>query len=111
MSYCRSGSNDSDVYLIGTAFHGEPYLECFGAGWELEGKRPVHEKIMVPDWEVVDGKARLLGTKHEVAGAFTTKSRTEMINHLLDHIAAGHKVPKHAFERLQQEIEEEGDEC
>lgn len=111
MSYCRSNGEDSDVYMIGTAYQGVPYLECFGAGWELEKKKPVHEKIMVADWATVDGNLVRLNTKHEAPGAFTTKSRTEMVMHLLDHVATGHMVPKRTFERLYEEIEEHGDEC
>jgi len=35
------------------------------------------------------------------------KTRLDALNHLVEHIKAGHKVPDYAFERLQQEIMEE----
>lgn len=38
---------------------------------------------------------------------FTT--RTEAIEHLQDHVDAGHKVPKHAFARLRREKKTMGD--
>jgi hypothetical protein len=34
---------------------------------------------------------------------YHAKSAAEMIAHLQAHVAAGHKVPSHAFERLQKE--------
>ena len=42
---------------------------------------------------------------------FFTTTRTEMIAHLQTHLQKGEKVPVRAFERLQREIEEEGDPC
>jgi hypothetical protein len=36
------------------------------------------------------------------------KKRTDAANHLLTHINVGHEVPAFAFDRLQEEIEEEG---
>lgn len=44
------------------------------------------------------------------AKAFRTKSYSEMINHLKEHVELhGDKVPKRAFDRLKQERELEGD--
>ena len=105
MSYCRSNGRDSDVYLIGTAHS----LECFGAGWELEAESPVHDRFMAPSWGRVDGEIVPTGEFHEAPKSYTTVSRSEMIDHLLAHRAAGHKVPDYAIERLQKEISEAGD--
>jgi len=41
---------------------------------------------------------------------FVAMSRSGMIAHLREHIAAGHVVPECAIERLEEEIEAEGDE-
>lgn len=106
MSYCRSDGVESDVYLIGSFSH----LECFGAGWELEAKKPVHQRAMVPDWDIVDGRLVKLPTSHETDISFYSTSRQEMVSHLMDHRSAGHRVPNHAIERLLAEIETEGDE-
>ena len=38
-----------------------------------------------------------------------SKTRSGMIAHLQEHIAAGHVVPDYVIERLQEEIEIEGD--
>jgi len=46
--------------------------------------------------------------KLDATVAFLTRSG--MIAHLQEHIAAGHVVPAYAIERLQEEIETEGDE-
>lgn len=105
MSYCRSTGKDSDVYLIG----GMKRLECFGAGWRLEETTPVHKRILAPDWDTVNGKLVKLDTKHEIADIFATSSRQEMIDHLLEHQTAGHRVPQYAFDRLRKEIAEHGD--
>lgn len=105
MAYCRSNGKDSDVYLIG----GENHLECFGAGWELEVERPVHKRVMVPDWENRNGEIIQLDTQHEMAQSFLTHSRSEMIEHLREHQKAGHKVPVSAFDRLEREKAQKGD--
>ena len=41
---------------------------------------------------------------------FSSFTRSGMIAHLQKHIEAGHVVPSEAIERLQEEIETEGDE-
>ncbi len=43
------------------------------------------------------------------AGSFTTTSRGEMVEHMLEHRKAGHGVPEYALERLREEIAELGD--
>ena len=48
--------------------------------------------------------------KSEFLVSFTTKTRSRMIAHLEEHIAEGHIVPTYVIERLQAEIETEGDE-
>ncbi len=105
MSYCRGNDRDSDVYVIGT----RNLLECFGAGWWLEREKPLHDRIEVPDWTTENGYLVRLETTHESHASFTTTSRQGMINHLLAHRAAGHRVPDRALRRLRAEIEEEGD--
>lgn len=105
MSYCRSNGVDSDVYVIGT----RDELECFGAGWELEESNPCHNRAMVPDWKLIDRKIVKLDTQHEMAETYRTNSRSEMIDHLKKHRQIGHKVPDRAIERLNREIQEEGD--
>lgn len=106
MSYCRSNGIESDVYLIGT----ECQLECFGGGREMEAKKPVHQRAMVPDWDIVDGQLAKLATSHETEVSFCSTSRQRMLSHLMDHRSAGHRVPDYAIERLLAEIETEGDE-
>lgn len=41
---------------------------------------------------------------------FETVSRTAMIDHLHEHEQAGHQVPRHVFDMLRDEIDEDGDE-
>ena len=43
-------------------------------------------------------------------GAWTTTSRKEAIAHLKEHEASGETVPSHAYEELEKEIKEYGDE-
>jgi len=109
VSYCRSNGNDSDVYLIGTCFDGEWYLDCMGAGWKMEEEKPVHDKIMCDSYEIKDDRIVKTGGQHEMAGSFYSSSRSEMIDHLLVHRGAGHMVPDYAIQRLQDEIAEHGD--
>lgn len=40
---------------------------------------------------------------------YTTKSRSEMIKHLMEHRLAGHSVPQGAIDDLQEEIKTIGD--
>jgi hypothetical protein len=105
MSYCRTNGEDSDVYLIGT----KDYLQCFGGGWRLEQEKPVHAKVQRPDWATMNGNIVKLATTHETHDDFTSNSRTEMLAHLEEHRAAGHKVPERALDRLRTEITELGD--
>ncbi len=42
---------------------------------------------------------------------FNTDSRTEMIEHLRRHREAGDRVPDYAFEKLEKDIREHGDDA
>lgn len=106
MSYCRYYRGESDVYVIGT----KDSLECFGARHDVESVNPVHNRILVNDWGRVNGEIVQLETKHEIPDIFRTLSRREMIEHLKKHREAGHIVPDYAIERLEHEINTEGDE-
>ncbi len=108
-TYAWINGEDSDVYVIGT----RDYLECFGAGWELERQLPVHAKVMRPSWDTLEYKGEniivQLNEGHVTHTNWTTTSRQEMIDHLKVHRAMGHKVPKRAIKRLRSEIKEVGD--
>ena len=78
MSYARFGSGD--VYVLRT-FGKNPFMCC---ACRLEPK-----SSSTNDW----------------FGDFLCRSQEEMIDHLLIHREAGHKVPKHAIDRLLLEIE------
>jgi hypothetical protein len=87
MSYCRNNGQDSDVYVIGTRNPGESrnFLQCF------------------------------CGTRCDSCGQYTQPfpsftTRSGMIAHLREHRVKGDKVPDRAFERLEKEIRESGDE-
>ena len=105
MSYCRSNGKDSDTYVIGTI----DSLECFGIGWR-EKVQPEHAIFMADEWTIRDDEFVKTGRQHEAVASFKTTSRQRMIDHLLKHREAGHLVPDYAIERLQKEIELEGDE-
>lgn len=106
MSYCRSVEDESDVYVIGTS----ESFECFGAGWTIETANPVHELFDAADYDIVDGEIVQLSTTHKYPRSFFTTSRQALIDHLLEHRAAGHLVPDYALDRLRKEIQAEGDE-
>ena len=40
---------------------------------------------------------------------YKTKSRQDMVFHILAHAIKGHKVQQHAVDRLRKEINEKGD--
>lgn len=86
MSYCRNNGQDSDVYVIGTRDPQEKQsiLQCFC------GERGENGNYLRP------------------FPSFTTRSG--MIAHLREHQERGDKVPDRAFQRLEQEIQEQGDE-
>ena len=78
MSYCRKG-NDSDLYVLSTGYG----FECVSC---------------------------LLRSKYEgynMHMSTVRKTRKQMLKHLSEHEAAGHKVPKRAITRLQNEIKNE----
>jgi len=77
MSYCRKGSPDSDVYVLGDA-KGLVCMCCI--------MQPMHEHIkMHKDFR---------GTHKEILG------------HLNEHLDEGHKVPNRAVKRLKRELKE-----
>jgi hypothetical protein len=45
----------------------------------------------------------------EGAAEFRTQLRSQMLNHLRQHVELGHRVPTKAFARLSAEITEAGD--
>lgn len=107
MSYCRNNGEDSDIYLIGSFKH----LECFGAGWRVEGEAPVHDTFKAPSYALnpVTDKIEKTGEEHDAIDSYYSNSRLEMIDHLLLHRDAGHKVPQRAIDRLREEISTVGD--
>ncbi len=79
MSYARF--SEGDVYVFGDT---DNLLECQGC------------KLNVP-------------SDSEFHGMFLTPSRSAMILHLKEHVAAGHKVPDSAFTTLAEELRKFGD--
>ena len=84
MSYCRNNGTDSDVYVIGTGGEDGDVLQCFCGSRDQEG---FYEQAFP---------------------VFATRSG--MIAHLREHQEKGDRVPGYAFERLEREIQDEGDE-
>lgn len=97
MSYCRFSSGDktyfagteheftpekSDVYLFEHYFG---YLDCCGC------------------------KLNKSTNYEDIGKSSSTKSRSEMIEHLKEHIRVGHTVPAHVIPMLEKEIKEVGD--
>lgn len=109
MSYCRFGSEDSDVYMY---HHCGGFIECcscllankvktiFTTGHTLSGKK-------TKPCKQCKGKGCEACMIHD---SVSFKTRKEAIQHLKEHEKQGHIVPKHAYERLEQEIKEEGNE-
>ncbi len=71
-----------------------------------------------PDGTIICMMCHLMGFKTVTTGPlegldfpedFVASTRTEMLEHLKVHKRKGHRVPGRAIERLEQEIEEEGD--
>ena len=79
MIHCRANGIDSDVYVYGGAEAGM-WLVCSGC-------------LLIQDGR----------------GEFNTVVRQSMLDHLAQHLAAGHKVPEWAIARLTKEMEEHGD--
>lgn len=105
MSYCRTGV-DSDVYL----FRGHSCLVLHVA-WN-RGPIAPNPGLKATDEDVAKwilGPA--LPFDHPFAGeTFKTKSRQQMIAKLEIIRMLGGRVPQDAIDRLNREIEEEGDE-
>ncbi len=92
MSYCRFG--EGDVYLIGSLRDGEEVFYCCGC--------LLNEK----DW-VGDADSFLGGFLRARSGQpdFMSPSRFETLDHLGDHLEAGHEVPQHAIDAIANETE------
>jgi hypothetical protein len=48
-------------------------------------------------------------TLAEYAAEFRSDSRSQMLNHLRQHVELGHRVPRRAFARLSEELTTAGD--
>ena len=102
MAYCRINGEDSDVYLIGTAYKGEAYLECFGAGWKEADNNIAagHIESWVDSYDVGMKKT---GKKHQFVSSFTTTSISAMVAHLKEHEKVGHMVPQRVYDELHSD--------
>lgn len=115
MSYCRFSSGD--VYMFA---HINGGIECCSCGLA-----PLIPTIWTKGTKALpegDGRRKLFGETgpHEdcngegckgcmMHDSLSFPSRTEAIDHLIDHMKHGHEVPLYAVTRLQEEIEEIGD--
>lgn len=102
MSYCRFSSGD--VYMYS---HAGGFVECC-----VCLLAPVEPSNMSDLAEVLDMDKEEhpeLFEDFDMNGSLQFNTRTEALEHLEAHRAAGHKVPEYAFERLRKELEEEGE--
>lgn len=93
MSYARF--SEGDVYIIGTTHDDVEVFDCCGC---------IFRKI---EW-VEDDSYLLGGYMRSLPGdpgPFFTESRREMLDHLREHLAAGHDVPDYAFTGIAEETE------
>lgn len=106
MSYCRF--SEGDVYMYPNVSGGIVCCACRLSeliptvrtkGGELFGKT-------IEPCPYCDGEGCLRCTMHK---SVTLDSRSEAIEHLLEHRRAGDYVPESAIDRLKWEIEELGD--
>lgn len=77
MSYCRWGEG-SNLYIFGTTVHGQDVIECCGC--------------LLTDTVELD--------------AYYANNAYDMLNHVFEHIKAGHRVPDYTLERLVVEAAE-----
>lgn len=92
MAYARFG--EGDVYIIGTYLGVKEVFDCVGCFFRCQ------------EWVEDDGwlGGRLVPAEGD-PGPFVTPSRQKMLDHLRDHLAAGHDVPDHAFTGIFEETE------
>jgi len=83
MAYCR-WSEDSDVYLYCT-------------GIDIDDPGP-------PTWVCADCGMRPPGSHSQNDSTVEMHTREAVLEHLLEHRAAGHKVPEDALDRIREEI-------
>lgn len=88
MSYCRFG--EGDAYVCGNV--GDKSLICYNC--------QLQHTIQIV----------CFGRSFQIKDNFVTKSRKQMVNHLLEHRKNGHRIPQAAIRRLKKEIENFGDE-
>lgn len=92
MSYARF--SEGDVYLIGTTQDNEEVFYCCGC------------LLNAKEW--VDNEDSFLGGfLRALSGQpdFMSSSRYETLDHLGDHLEAGHEVPQRAIEGIANETE------
>lgn len=113
MSYCRFG-DDSDLYIYG---HVGGWFECCACGLaELQktifttGLNEDDPRIglfgEIPPCEKCNGEGCEICM---MPGNAKFETRTELIDHVKEHIKAGHKVPEYVIEQLEKELKEEGE--
>lgn len=100
MSYARWGQDGSDVYVF---YHVNDYLCCCACDLQevqtfstsksyreselKKNRQPLENARNFPDWK--------------------TCSYSAMLDHLKDHVKAGHIVPEYVFSRLEKEMKEQ----
>ena len=110
MSYCRSPS-EGDVYMFGSGTKDKTWIECCGC--KLTSTTPFLIYPSDRDYDLMIQQAKELGRPYiegepyDAGGAprsLMLDSPEEALEHLLEHLEAGHKVPETALERLRAEI-------
>lgn len=92
MSYARFGWDGSSVYVFATMKDGLEVIECCACSLVEP------EKLDKPFTD-------MFGITHEYAGSFFfADTRQEMIDHLIDHEAAGDTVTEDTYAELIAEI-------
>ncbi len=98
MAYCRFGQDGSDVYLFGgRGWNGEEAFDCCGC--------------LLRPMEWVDDSDHFLGgylsplDPANDPGIFLEPSRQKVLDHLREHLAAGHNVPDYVFTAIWEETE------
>ena len=110
MSYCRSPS-EGDVYMFGSGTKDKTWIECCGC--KLTSTTPYLIDPNDPDYDLMIQQAKEMGRPYvegepyDAGGAprsLMLDTPEEALEHLLEHLEAGHKVPETALERLRAEI-------
>jgi hypothetical protein len=107
MSYCRNNGTDSDVYV----FAGRLGIECCGCLFT-----PVGDARSQPGLPEAAGRLYFMaGQGLDVSADFylepfpAFEEPADMIEHLMRHREAGHKVPQRAIDRLiREDLERDG---